>query len=90
VAGDHDTVLIAQDRVGEPEFPDGGDDLLDLPLRMGAGIARVRLEASCLIPDFDGAVSSREWKEALWDRFCMGAPARQRQCVERYNIVKRA
>lgn len=23
----------------------------------------------CLIPGFDGAVFSREWKEALWARF---------------------
>ncbi|MBO0733326.1 MAG: DUF4102 domain-containing protein [Methylocapsa sp.] len=26
----------------------------------------------------------------LWDKFYMGAPPRQRQSVERYNIVKRA
>ena len=41
-----------------------------------------------LIPEFDGAIFSREWKEALWDRFCTGAPARRRQCVERYNRVR--
>ena len=29
---------------------------------------------SCLIPWFDGAILSQEWKEALWDRFVMGAP----------------
>ena len=30
--------------------------------------------ASCLIPWFDGAILSREWKEALWDKFVMAAP----------------
>jgi hypothetical protein len=33
---------------------------------------------------------SREWKDALWAKFSMGAPARQRRCVERYSRVKRA
>ncbi len=46
--------------------------------------------ARCLIPGFDGAIFSHEWKDALWDRFTMGAPRRQRQSVERYSIVKRA
>jgi transposase len=32
-----------------------------------------------LIPGFDGAVFSREWKEALWAKFFTGAPARQRR-----------
>lgn len=48
------------------------------------------MKASCLIPVFDGAVFSPEWKDALWARFCMGAPRRQRRSVERYKIVKRA
>src|SRR4051794_30183156 len=43
-----------------------------------------------LIPGFDGAVSTPEWKDALWARFSMGAPPRQRRSVERYSIVKRA
>jgi hypothetical protein len=46
--------------------------------------------ASCRVPEIDGAYFSDRQKEALWDRFYTGAPARQRQCVERYNIVKRA
>ena len=25
--------------------------------------------ARCLIPRFDGAILSQEWKEALWDKF---------------------
>ena len=44
----------------------------------------------CLIPAFDSASSSSEWKDVLWGRFYTGAPERQRQSVERYNIVKRA
>ena len=30
--------------------------------------------ARCLIPWFDGAILSQEWKETLWDKFVMGAP----------------
>ena len=45
---------------------------------------------ACLIPDFDGAFLSQESKDALWDRFYMGAPPRLRRSVERYNIVKGA
>lgn len=41
----------------------------------------------CLIPDFDGASLSTESKDALWAKFCMGAPQRQRRSVERYSIV---
>ncbi|WP_292531085.1 hypothetical protein [Methylocystis sp.] len=44
----------------------------------------------CLIPWFDGAIFSSDWKDALWAKFSTGAPARQRRCVERYSIVKRA
>jgi hypothetical protein len=44
----------------------------------------------CLIPGFDGASLSSDSKDALWDRFFMGAPRRQRRSVERYSIVKRA
>jgi hypothetical protein len=51
---------------------------------------RAGLLLRCLVPAFGGAYFCREWKETLWDRFYTGAPRRQRQCVERYNIVKRA
>ena len=37
---------------------------------------------SCLVPAFDGALFSIEWKEALWARFCTAAPQRRRQSVE--------
>ena len=29
---------------------------------------------SCLIPRFDGAICSLEWKEALWDKYVTAAP----------------
>ena len=41
----------------------------------------------CIVPAFYGAYFSRAWKEALWDRFCTGAPQRQRRSVERYSIA---
>ena len=44
----------------------------------------------CLVPDFDGASSSHDSKEALWDKFYTAAPPRRRQSVEQYKIVKRA
>src|SRR5262249_43356441 len=44
----------------------------------------------CLVPDFDGASSSHDSKEALWDKFYTAAPQRRRQSVEQYKIVKRA
>ena len=59
--------------------------------RLGAAMSREGISwPRCLVPTFDGALSMSEWKDALWDRFYTGAPARQRRSVERYNIVKRA
>jgi hypothetical protein len=43
----------------------------------------------CLVPAFGGAYFSREWKEALWDRYCTGAPQRQRRSVEGGSAVQR-
>ncbi len=52
--------------------------------------APAKRKPRCLIPGFDGALFSLEWRDALWDRFYMAAPRRQRQSVEQYKIVKRA
>jgi hypothetical protein len=40
-----------------------------------------------LIPEFDGALFTAKWKDALWAKFFMAAPERQRRSVEQYNIV---
>jgi DNA replication protein DnaC len=48
------------------------------------------VQISCLIPGFDGAFLSLEWRNTLWAKFSMGAPQRRRQSVEQYKIVKRA
>jgi hypothetical protein len=54
-------------------------------------LMRARIEnPRCLIPGFDGAVFSLAWKDALWAKFFMGGPARQRRSVARSSIVKRA
>ena len=39
--GDDRTVGIGKDRIGEPELADRGRDLVQLPLRMGPGVARI-------------------------------------------------
>jgi hypothetical protein len=58
--------------------------------KMDAAGCRIVTRFKCLIPSFDGAIFSKEWKEALWARFSTAAPPRQRQSVEQYKIVKRA
>ena len=63
--------------------------------RLGNGQVVAKAEAvtdraRCFVPALDGAFLSSDSKDALWDRFFMGAPRRQRRSVERYSIVKRA
>src|SRR5215211_8583102 len=53
-------------------------------------LRRKQMPAKCLVPGFDGAFFSPEWRDALWAKFFTGAPARQRRCVARSTIVKRA
>jgi hypothetical protein len=65
--------------------------LTNAGLRLRAGLdASVPIATRCLIPDFDGAIFSQGWRDSLWDKFCTGAPRRQRRSVEQYKIVKRA
>jgi hypothetical protein len=45
-------------------------------------------EARCLIPRFDGAILSLEWKEAVWDRFVMGAPRPRTPSEQQYSDRK--
>ena len=42
----------------------------------------------CLIPRFDGAILSQEWKEALWARFAMEAPRPRTPSELQYNDRK--
>ncbi|MBN7787514.1 hypothetical protein JYP51_21510, partial [Ponticoccus gilvus] len=37
-------------------------------------VALDRAAPRCLIPRFDGVILSKEWKEALWDKFVTAAP----------------
>ena len=39
----------------------------------------------CLIPRFDGAILSQEWKEALWDKFVTGAPRSRSPSEQQYS-----
>lgn len=50
----------------------------------------VDLDLACLVPGFDRAIFSQEWKQALWARFFRAAPRRRRRSVEQYRMVKRA
>jgi hypothetical protein len=53
-------------------------------------VALIGASADCLVRWFDVALVSQDWKEALWARFCTGAPAQQGRPIERYSIVERA
>src|SRR5690606_32021463 len=64
-----------------------GKSTVAKPIQEGEHHATVECLIKCLVPDFDGALSMRQWKDALWDRYFTAAPARQRRCVERYKIV---
>ena len=44
-------------------------------LARSPGIVRTNIcGIRCLIPGYDGAIHSLEWKQALWDRYVMAAP----------------
>ena len=42
----------------------------------------------CLIPGFDRAILSQDWKEALWVRFAMEAPRPRTPSELQYNDRK--
>jgi hypothetical protein len=48
VTGDDVELLVDEDRVGPAELADGRRDLSDLFVRMGAGIAAVKLKAGSI------------------------------------------
>jgi hypothetical protein len=41
-----------------------------------------------LIPRFDGAICSLEWKEALWDKYVTAAPRPRTQSEQQYSDRK--
>jgi hypothetical protein len=45
-------------------------------------------QLNCLIPWFDGAILSQEWKEALWAKFVTGAPRPRTLSEQRYSDRK--
>ena len=51
-------------------------------------VAEQTLELRCLIPWFDGAIYSLEWKEALWDKFVMVAPRPRTPSEQQYSDRK--
>jgi hypothetical protein len=42
----------------------------------------------CLIPRFNGAILSLEWKDALWDKFVMAAPRPRTPSEQQYSDRK--
>lgn len=44
--------------------------------------------ARCLIPWFDGAIRSLEWKEAIWNRYVTGAPRPRTPSEQQYSDRK--
>jgi hypothetical protein len=41
-------------------------------------------DSRCLVPAFNGAIFSPEWRDALWDKFYTSAPQRLRQSGYQY------
>src|ERR1700730_5552447 len=83
--GEHATKSRAAACIGEGGLQRGAASVHSAQGRFGS-IALVR----CLVPGCAGVIYAKLRREGLWDKFYMDAPARQRQCVEQYNIVKRA
>ena len=44
--------------------------------------------ARCLIPRFDGVILSKEWKDALWDKFVTEAPQPRMPSEQQYSDRK--
>src|SRR3954454_10770232 len=58
---------------------------------MAANTARrcgLRFDAAGSLPGFDGALLSLDWKDALWAKFSMGAPAHHRHLFWHPNSAR--
>jgi transposase len=72
----------------EPYFPKShGKPRVD-DRRVLSGIVFVNRNGLCLIPRFDGAILSLEWKEAVWDRYVTGAPRPRTRSEQQYSDRK--
>ncbi|BCI65795.1 hypothetical protein AAJCM20276_04190 [Acetobacter aceti] len=72
-------VKYVSDRAGQP------DALIEVPKGCSFDDIRKLRGTRCLVPGFDGVIFSREWKEALWDRYVMGAPRPRTPCEQQYS-----
>jgi 1-aminocyclopropane-1-carboxylate deaminase/D-cysteine desulfhydrase-like pyridoxal-dependent ACC family enzyme len=54
----------------------------------GVSMGEIEQATRCLIPRFDGAILSQEWKEALWDRFVTAAPRPRTPSEQQYSDRK--
>ena len=45
-------------------------------------------DTRCLIPWFDGAIHSQEWKDAIWDRYVTAAPRPRTLSEQQYSDRK--
>ncbi len=64
-------------------------DSSDTPIitqRRYAGTCCSTWRIKCLIPRFDGAILSFEWKDAVWDRYVMGAPRPRTPSEQQYSL----
>ncbi|MBQ0805896.1 MAG: hypothetical protein KBT65_13685, partial [Sulfitobacter sp.] len=63
-------------------------DAVAFPWKSTAVFGALPFCLRCLIPWFDGAIYSLEWKEALWDKFVMGAPRPRTPSERQYSDRK--
>jgi subtilisin family serine protease len=56
--------------------------------RNAFGMRGVAYDVRCLIPRFDGAIFSLEWKEALWDKYFTAAPRPRTPSEQQYSDRK--
>ncbi len=65
---------------GAPFLTNGNFSIADIALLAYTRVAAEGgFDLRCLIPTFNGAIFSTDWKDALWAKFYTGAPARQRR-----------
>ena len=61
---------------------------VNTPIRLPQQSDRLAEIIELLIPRFDGAILSLEWKEAIWDRYVTGAPRPRTPSEQQYSDRK--